>query len=37
VLPQADPHWQPGTERVIKDHRTAAGRGASEPAPEGAS
>jgi hypothetical protein len=31
VLPQADPHWQRGPEREIKDH------GALEPAPEGAS
>ncbi len=31
VLPQADPHWRPGPEREIKDHR------ALEPAPEGAS
>ena len=23
VLPQADPHWQPGPEREIKDHRAA--------------
>ena len=37
VLPQADPHWQPGPEREIKDHRAAAARGAAEPAPEGAS
>jgi hypothetical protein len=24
VLPQADPHWQPGPEREIRDHRVAA-------------
>jgi len=31
VLPQADPHWQPGPEREIKDHGSAP-----RPAPEGA-
>ena len=29
VLPQANPHWQPGSEREIKDHRAAL------PAPSG--
>jgi len=37
VLPQADPHWRPGPEREIKDHRGAWPRGAPEPTPEGAS
>ena len=37
VLPQADPHWQPGTEREITEHRVARPRGGPEPAPEGAS
>ena len=36
VLPQADPHWQSGPEREIKDHRAAPRpRGAPEPDPEG--
>jgi molybdopterin-containing oxidoreductase family membrane subunit len=36
VLPQADPHWQPGPEREIRDHRAAPRPlGAPEPAPEG--
>ena len=34
VLPQADPHWRPGPEREIKDHRAAAAaRGAPSPLP----
>jgi molybdopterin-containing oxidoreductase family membrane subunit len=37
VLPQADPHWQPGHERAIKDHRGTRPLGAPEAAPEGAS
>jgi molybdopterin-containing oxidoreductase family membrane subunit len=38
VLPQADPHWQPGPAREIRDHRAAvSASGAHEPAPEGAS
>ncbi|HZA35225.1 MAG TPA: hypothetical protein VE505_09875, partial [Vicinamibacterales bacterium] len=37
VLPQADPHWQRGPEREIKDHRAAsAASGAPGAAPEGA-
>jgi hypothetical protein len=35
VLPQADPHYEPGPEREIRDHRAALPRRA--PAPEGAS
>ena len=36
VLPQADPHWQPGPEREIKDHRAAPRPvRAPEPAPGG--
>jgi molybdopterin-containing oxidoreductase family membrane subunit len=37
VLPQADPHWQPGPEREIREHRVRPDRGAPEPAPGGAS
>src|SRR6266540_1682321 len=38
VLPQADPHYESGPEREIKDHQAARpARGAPEPAPEGAS
>jgi hypothetical protein len=39
VLPQADPHWQPGRERESKhDRATSRPRGAPpKPAPGGAS
>jgi hypothetical protein len=37
VLPQADPHWQPGPERESRDHRTGPPRSVHAPAPEGAS
>jgi hypothetical protein len=36
VLPQADPHWQAGPEREVKDHRAASlPHVAPEPAPGG--
>ena len=37
VLPQADPHYQAGPEREIRDRRAALPAGGPEPAPEGAS
>ena len=39
VLPQANPHWQPGPEREIRDRGAphAATRGSPKPAPERAS
>jgi molybdopterin-containing oxidoreductase family membrane subunit len=38
VLPQADPHWQPGPEREIRHHGAGLRTGGSPaPAPEGAS